>query len=391
MKVVQCLIFIILITSSLIAMEHVPEAFKNLPKGVQSYIEMLPKIKVEDDACPAAKTKVITDYLLGFGDYSIDVEGRKALEQKIFDCIKDGTPICRCMPGFPVASGKIPFNDQHCFNMGDLVGLLTRNHISCEISKVHKPGSSVSIYWEPFIYDMNRVCQEQLGHPQFAPERIAFYQNTLKTMISHLEPCVKIGTPNPEAITELYRKNYADIAIPIDQQKLKYYEAFLREDLDSDLWIDRAECIRFNQEKAALESKYPQIKDKSFSTLKSEPIFNKKIKSNLGARKHLNTVASALAKTVFIGSQKMALLMEKEIPDFHKQIRESVRADKMSVQKKLGTPIIYGSTGTPWHKVLVIESDSVKLVPYKELAKAKPALSYYVIGNLELGYIDKQK
>ena len=88
----------------------------------------------------------------------------------------------------------------------------------------------------------------------------------------------------------------------------------------------------------------------------------------------------------------MAALMESEIDDYKNQIRESVRPDFTSVGKKIGTPMIYGAKGTPWHNVLIVHDVGVDLVPFQRLTKGgrQPIVQYYHVGNHELPYVDMQ-
>jgi|GEM_PF-4847164 len=379
--------------------KSLPQIFTNLPLGVCNYLQDLPKITPVTVDDPVLKSQVITDYLLQMGGYdNKNIDGRDIIQKKVHQCILDNRPIMRCMPGFPVSSAnrdKIPFDDNHCFSMGDLVGLLTRNHISSEIAKVHKPGSCVAIYWEPFIYDMNKICIDRLNHPQFSMERIKTYQDTLRTMIGFLAPQVCSGKPDSEQITQLYRDNYAHTPIELDPQKIHYYETFLREDLDNNVLMEQSERMAFEQRKADLEQKYEQIKGKSFDVIWKNAQYSslcKKIKTMLGARKNLHAVAAELAQCAYQGSQRMAALMEHEIPDYDSQIRESIRPDKNSVRKKIGTPVIYGAEGTPWHKVLVVNDVGVTLASYKDLAKKRePKIAYCCIDGHELGFVDNQE
>ncbi len=218
-------------------------------------------------------------------------------------------------------------------------------------------------------------------------------------MVHCLEPYVQLGKPDAQALSDIYHRRYGVTPIKIDptvlnqseKVKLHNYEMFWKEDLSSDAWMDRSERILFNRNREDLEKKFPQIRGKSFDIIKNESIY-RKIKSVLGARKHLHYVARRLAEIAFVGSQRVAALIESEVCDFEKQVRESVRPDFGSIQKKIGTPIIYRAEGTPWHKVLVVGAQGVELVPFEKLAHdAKPVkIVYYRMGNHELAYIDRQ-
>ncbi len=380
------------------AMEHVPLVFKDLPKGVQQYIQHLPKITpVGNTDDPYQKSRIITDYLLYIGGYSAHVEGRDIIEKKVFDCIVNNQPIVRCMPGFPVASAnphKIPFEDKNAFSLGDLVALLTQNHISHEIGKLHKSGSYVNIYWEPLVYDLNQMCEDELGYPQFPKERIVSYQNTLKNMIRYLAPGVKIGKLDTGNIDEIYQQKYATLPVLFDDNVIHDYKVFMKEDLTTDAWLYRAESKLFNQKRAQLEAnrKFQVMRGKSFDEIRKDRVIYKKLQSLLGAKQYINNTAYKLAVTVLMGNKRMAALMENEIFDYQKQIRQSVRADYKSTRNKLGIPMIYGSNGTPWHKVLVVDSNSVRLSSYKDVTDEVqyPYVQAYHIDNHELLYINQQ-
>ncbi len=318
---------------AIFAMEHVPDIFKDrLPKGVKVYLESLPKIStLKDDADCVEKSKAITDYLLQFGGYNTDVDGRDIVENKILNAVQAQEPIRRILPAFPVSSAnpnKIPFDDEHSFGLGDLLALLTRNHISREISKIHRQGSTVTIFWEPFIDDMNQVVMSKIGVPLFSASRIYNYREALRDMVNYLDPYVTIGRLPGNKLETVYKDTYRDLKVAIEPDKLKDYVTFVESELDN-----------------------PEMK-KQLSSAKKE-------------------VAKSIAETAYTGSKKVALMLQQEIPDYKKQIRESVRPNPLSVKDKIGTPMIYGTMGTPWHKTLVVDKDGVNLDLYKKLRDDK--------------------
>ena len=393
------LIIIATITPFLQAMEHVPAVLKDIPRGVQKYLEELPRISPPQSDDAAAKARVILDYLFFIGGYrDKEVQGHEMLMSKILDCIKNNAPIIRCMPGFPVATenaDKVPFAHHQCFTMADFVALLTRNHISHEIAKVHKPGSSSVIYWEPFVYDLNKACVEALGHPVYSPERIEGYQNALKAMVAVFEPYVTLAKLDRETLNQLYQRKYASLPVEIDPALIQHYEFFWKGDLDNAVWLERSERRLFEQKRADLEKRFAQIRGKLFDQIKKTPQFDK-IKKLLEARAYLNQVAKQLAVLAYQGSRRMALLMEHEIEGYHKQIRESVRPDYACVQKKIGTPVIYHAEGIAWHRVLVVNAQGldsnvlccVDLVPFKLIRH--PVIHYYRVGTYDMAYSDEE-
>jgi hypothetical protein len=106
-------------------------------------------------------------------------------------------------------------------------------------------------------------------------------------------------------------------------------------------------------------------------------------------RTHLAGIAEQVAVAAMQGRQRMAALMENEIPEYTKQIRESVNIDFSDVTKKVGTHVSYESDGTLWHK------GGVRLDKYQELVDSNGDLSYgkkifyYKIGKWELPFIQE--
>ncbi len=363
-------------------MEYVPKQFADLPDGVQAYLKDLPKIKkVADDADAQVRSTAIVDYLLNLGGYEDCVDGRDVLQKKILRAIQNTEPLVRIMPAFPVASPnakKIPFDDKHAFSLGDLVALLTQNHISHEIKKIYAPGSSSAIYWEPFLVDVNETIQKDLGHPFYTRERIASYQKTLHDMVTYLNPYVTIGTIPSGTLDEVYHKKYREFPIMLDMDNaetkdtIANYTTFWKEQLD-----DTA------------------LKQKMTIDLLAKGEQKKKIPEIINIR--IKDAAKQVAETAYVGSKREAIMLEKEIPEFDNMIRQSVRPDMFSVAKKIGTPMIYHSyqsSGTPWHNVLVVKpvsrfhSGSVELKHYKEVEKKLEdyPLKGYTIDGHELNY-----
>lgn len=372
---------------------------QGLPQGVQSYLQNLPKISDEEimlakTADPHQKAVIITHFLLRFGGYNSDVAGKDSLIAKMSDVIAQDKPILRCMPGFPISSqnkDKIPLNDDQPFSMGDFVALLTQAHVSKEITRVHAPGSSLAIFWEPFIHKMNKVCQQRLGSPLFSAERIAHYQGILQKMTTALAPHFRQPELCPQQINALFESTYEKIDIKIDQEKVKHYQTFMKGELETPEWMARAEEMLFIKERAELEKKYPALVGKTFKEIQNMS-FYKRIKATLGARNHLHRIADELGEIAFVGGNQMARLMENEIPHYAQQIRQTVRADVSSVEKKLGIPMIFGSKGTPWHKMLVVKNNGVELAADKSSKAEKECGTFGVckIGDHELKYIDHQ-
>lgn len=385
------LLLIATITPFLRAMEHVPAVVKDLPQGVQNYLQALPKIELVTNDDPQHKAQVIIDYLFLMGGYTQPaLPGRELLMQKVLACIQHNAPIIRCIPAFPAASShKVPTSDEQSFSMGDFVGLLTRNHISHEIARVHKPGSFVIIYWEPFVLELSKAYEE-LGVSALSRVRIIAYQRALKNLVCLFEPFIQTSTLGFDDLNELYARKYAQIPVEMDPELLHHYETFFREDLESCRDLVRRKL--FAQRREELEKCFSIIKGASFDEVQKLPIF-KKIQEMLQVRSQLETCAKHLAILAYQGGRRMALLMENEVDGFHQQIRESCIPNFASVQKKIYTQIIYGAKGTPWHNVLVTVSLGTKervfleLVPLKRLTN--PTVMYYHLGDYALLYVER--
>ena len=162
-------------------------------------------------------------------------------------------------------------------------------------------------------------------------------------------------------------------------------KAFMEKELESEVLNQKLERELFEQRRTEFESQYPLLKNKTFDEIKNELLYHKKIKNNLGITKCKKEVADLLANAYFQGRQRVARLMEKEIPGYNDQIRESVRPDPKSIGHKIGTPLIYGTAGTSWHNVLVVNDQGVKLMPYKNIKD--PVVASYTIGDHTLPYI----
>ncbi len=386
---------IIYCIGTLNAMEHVPSAFKDLPNGVRTYVNSLPKIKEVSDPSDIEKQSiVITDYLLKMGGYpDQDLPGRNELRIKVEESIKSEQPIIRCIPAFPVSSAnenKIPFDDEHAFGMGDFVALLTQNHISSEIGKVHKKGSALHIYWEPWVYDLNAICSDMLGAPEYQQSRIDSYQSTLAGLVDYFKPKIELGIPNRKEMEVLYKTKYSNIPVAIDSIKKNNYKFFFEGDLDSSTWENRAEKKLFESAKAKpLVGKLPnKLKTMPFDDIRKELQYEKKVKSQLGIQRYLKDTASQLAEAAIMGSQREALLMKSEIPYFDRKIRATVRPDRATVQDKVGTPMIYNKDGMPWHNVLIVQDAGIEIDTFKSISQSKKTYhrKYYEVGKYALPY-----
>lgn len=424
----------------------IDEICDSLPLAVQKYLKSLPSIK-DVPTTEKEKAKIITDYLILLGGYSDNVRGTDTLLKKIENCIQQNKPIDRCMPAFPVSSSnpnKTNCDEKNPFGLGDLVALLTQYHISKEIEKVYQKGSCLSIYFEPYIYEMNNLCEKKMGAPLFCNQQIENYQNTLATIVKVLNPYIKIGMPKDE-LTKIYTQNYTKQAIGIssaDEKTLKHLALFIEEEITSDYWTEQIRNAIFEKNKRTIidklneyrknNSKYnnyidinrviarilsseneKEIKSKvTFSDIKKElnnmiglknkdnnktitkHIVDQEIKwienqfKNPSVSEYRHSIAKELATIVYKGTKRMALLLENEISNYKDMIRQSVRPDKDTIEKKIGTPMIWKVKGMPWQNTFVINESKqeISLAHYNKLKN--PVKKMYVCNNRELPYVE---
>lgn len=282
---------------------------------------------------------------------------------------------------------------QHAFGLSDFVALLTQNHICNEIGKVYQPGCQIAIFWEPQLHQMNKICKEKLGIEIFPAARVESYQRTLQKMIDVLSPNFVKGAIRNGSIDDVYQEKYASIEVQTSKELEHHYKIFIREDLDTDDVTKAAEKTMFEQKKEVLSKKLPKMKGLSFEAVQADEPLYRKIKPNLSAKKYIDEVSQEIGVTALRGSKRTAALMKNEIENFDQKIRLSVRPDANSVADKVGIPLIVGSEGTPWHNVLVVGKDSIRLAKYKDCCKKNGDLKSdyevkcHVVGDCELSYL----
>jgi len=364
-----------------------PAAHQSLPEGVHQYLNNLPKIGKPVSENPAEKSRLITNYLLTLGQYPLNIAGRDTVENKIHHCIVHQKPIIRIMPGFPVSSGnpgKIPFSDEHSFSLGDYVALRTQQHISQEIGSIHAPGSTLEIYQDPYIDDLNTVSQHKLGRPLFSEHRMKSYQSGLCSAVRLLEPQVTLGSLN---MKQAYAQDqYRNMKVNLDEGCIKELKLFVEDEIDHEDINKAHEQKRFQEVIADPNNGLP---NKTLDELKSDKHTKRMLESKLQLRKHKKDAALILAQVVYVGREKVATILRQQAPDYDDKLRMSIHGNPRSVEAKIKTPMIVGSNGTPGHNPLVVTQAGVKLASRKELKTSPHTQKSCMVTDLKLHYLEQ--
>ena len=106
------------------------------------------------------------------------------------------TPITGYLPGYPISSdnpNKIASFFQP-LGLGEFMGLYDGYIIyGSQIKQLYEPGMIITIYWEPYINDINKIVQSSLGFQEFPNKRIKEYRTALKLLVT-LFPSITIAS-----------------------------------------------------------------------------------------------------------------------------------------------------------------------------------------------------
>ena len=393
--ITRCSIFL---STSLVAMEHaphVPATLKDVPCGIISYLQDLPKIENLEVNGVNEVTTNITKFLCQFSNSRKMLTGVEVLAKKIAGYVAKNEPIKLILLGFPTKSAK---NETKVIgsqvDLAELLGLLTLNHICQEINSVYEPGTQLTIFTrEPFIYQMNNILEQALEQPLFDEDQIEEYQRQLKQLVNHFDPTIKVG--EIKNVRHIYESKYAQF--DVNAEDLSGYRAFMKEELNCSKFIEAAQEKLFSPQHEKLKGKFPQLENiKTFKEVKEKFSSYKKmlknIESSLPKRNLLGKISDDLAECAAKGALRMRALLNDNISDYGSYVRLSIHASEDGdVSRKLGIALIYGSVGTPWHKTLVVSNDKARLQALSELKNKNGDLQgqikQFVIESLNLGYV----
>jgi pyoverdine/dityrosine biosynthesis protein Dit1 len=307
---------------SIIAAEHLKmEMRDHLPSQVRYYLDCLPKIdRTLSDSSLTEKAKGVVRFVSRFFPITrtsqhikAHLKGADGLVDKILSYMLNQRRIILSLPAFPFKSlnAERKVLSQQA-DMAEFVGILTLNHICCEIGIIYAPGARIHIFSDGLAF------REVL--PITADEYHAYKASLIK-LIAPFSERLHFITPS-EHDYRLFLLMDKDIPVQMNPDKIAPMTIFAREEM---------KC-----------SRYMKWKD-------TRPIS-----------------AEILGFLLALHSEMYQRFLKKTIPGYEKMIRLSVHPYE-DISQKWGISLIYGSMGTPWHNVLVMDNQTVFLRKLKDL------------------------
>lgn len=308
---------------SIFASEHVPEEVrKALPRPVGHYLATLPKIdRSLLNADPKEKPRKIVDFMRQFPvvrnqnkDIPYDIIGVDDLADKLCYFMRCNSRILMSLSAFPFKSLNtekkvLSFKA----DLGDLVAILTLNHISCEISRIYEPGASIFIFSDGVAFKKILPIRN---------EEYWKYQRTMQLLVMPFAERLFFLTQSERVYRDFARKRIKTISL--DQSAISSMTIFAREEM---------KCSRYSEWK---ETK--------------------------------NLSAKSLGSSLALHSRMFNEFLKERIPGYRRMIHLSVRP-YTDISEKLGISLIYLSMGTPWHCVLVMNDRTVYLRKLEDIYK----------------------
>ncbi len=346
----------------------------NLPI-ISSYVEAFPKI---GEANPEITDQIIT-YLLKLGDNKLfNQDSSNRYREQINAIIEAGEPMKLLILGFPCKSKNTDTKViSDSFDLADYLGLVTLQKITEEITSIYSPGCRITIYnKEPYIEKMGLIAFANLNINPYPRDCIEEYETILKKLIQKFPNLILA-----EDFSEEYEKEYKTILEKLIQEfpYLIWAKYFPKEAIIFKELVPSDIVVFYKNDLDTI-----QIKNKIESILKDSNV-NKKISKNM-ISKHQIEIAKMLTIEREIGTKVLREIVNNNYNDY---VRLSIRGD----ETKIGINLIYGSTRTPWHMSLLVESKSTKLVDRAKLEKEKSKSPYVLnaihVDGIELKYITR--
>jgi len=327
------------------------------PAILAKYVASLPKISNDEAPLP----KKIVNFLCKFCSNYV-ISGEDVLMSKVEAFMTERKPIQLLIVSFAVKScnpGKVL---APALDFAEYVGLFTLDYMCRQIQSVYPPGAEMLIFSrEEQTRSANVITQRALGLDVFPEEQRAFYQHQLRQLV-HTAGFTSLKIGDFDAIDRLYEteeQREKELGKEPDPRELRGLQTFWRSDLDWDDFVNAA-----------------------------------KTREPRSYRRYLNNVADEVARCLLIGSMATRKVVQKCVVDYPSYIRLSVRADEDGdVSSKLGINLVYGSSGSPSHTVLVIDqSQKACLLSRSEIDKQEERGHIYVkkickVGDLNLAYM----
>lgn len=349
-----------------LASEHLAKNVREqLPTELCSYLDNLPRIepveevlkipenllcsgkldiegalKHEETIKIPEKSEKIVQFLKKFipQKKNLQLDGDDALALKIANRMIKNEEILMRMTGFPFKStNTVTKVIDHKVDVGELVGILTLNHMTQEIAKIYKPGAKITIFSDGIVYqDILEVTDEIFDN----------YQMTMKKIIEPFEKHIEF---KGSELKEDYLKHFKMNGVAkseIDPVRLTEFTLFAKEELEGGGGNNAFKFRGF------------------FESTNKIPLTSEK-----------------LGEFLIRASESFSKFLEHHIPGVGDYIRLSIHADsEMDISKKLPIGLTVGSRGTPWHQMLLLlpekgEILSCKREDVRNLFKIKESLT----------------
>lgn len=340
---------VLLSASTLLHRAHSIDAeakFSELPSAVKTYIGSLTKIKNQQPSSDCAKT--LSEFLLSVSSNKQSANDVELLADKLSLQIKANKPLHLVIVGYPFKSTN---TDKKVISaqadMGELVGLLTLNHLIREINTVYNPGAVITIYSDGSAY------KDLLEVPDHAYQA---YQNGFAAIVSKFEGHIKLKTLNPALSS--------DSIVTVDEETKQDIYKFMKNELDCKLWEEK--IAKLAEKELPSDS---ELAKKAKEDLRgSEKLEQKRAIQNINTRKK-EIKREKIDKITEMASTYSAIFAKAVREDLwdEEYIRLSVHPH--SGISKIGIKLVQNSFGTPWHMSPLIAGDQFKLVKKETLKK----------------------
>ncbi|MBX9977856.1 MAG: isocyanide synthase family protein [Alphaproteobacteria bacterium] len=377
--------------------EHV---FQDMPGGVKGYLRVLPIINREDTIDIHAKAKAVAALLRKMrgpeyndNDNKMGITGEEALALRIECMMKKGAPLLFVPLGYPYKSTntekKVLSPD---VDMGELMGLLTLNHICYEIGKVYAPGANVRIYSDGYL------CKNVLN---MSDETIQNYHSGLNKLaqmfnghieiidimkVKEIENALQSRPPEPinAAEIEKIKKKIDDMTVFMKEElDCTLREVPLREEakIRADITLAKElETKQDNLKTAKTEGRKKRI-ERAISKFPSQEHKDTTIQGEFNALRHQR--GKEMAEKAAQCAHVLGVASTGDLVGID-HIRLSMTA-YTDMSSKCTMPIIYGVHGTPWHQTPMISDHTVTLKKRSESGTI--TTEKYTVNGVNLEYV----
>lgn len=321
-SIIYILTYLCLSAANLCATEHIrKEMADTLPYQAIHYLNKLPKIDRNlSNENPTKKAKEIIKFICQFFPVTKRSErvkekltGMDQLVDRFLFYLSDNKKIIMCLPAFPFKSLNIERRVlSHNADMGELVAILTLNHICCEIGLIYLPGAVINIFSDGAAFKSLFPISDVEYHT---------YQSAVCKIIAPFSDRLKFITPSENEYKTFLTQIYL-LPLPTSKDKIKYMTIFAREEM---------KCVSY-----VLRQESPPL------------------------------TPTVLGYLLELNSVRYQLFLKTTVPGYEDMIRLSVHPHE-DISQKLGISLIYGSRGTPWHNTLVMDDHTVSLQKLQDL------------------------